>query len=322
MSEASEWELSPMGYRLRCTVNGRPVELDTAPTRRMLDVLRDELGLTGTKLSCGIGRCGACMVLVDGRPVNACLAMAYQCADRGVTTIEGVAGAGAQLHPLQQAFLEEGGYQCGYCTPGMIVAAAALLAEYPQPTEAQLVEALSGNLCRCTGYGGIRRAIRAAASGESQGAGAVRAGVDGAATDADGGAGAAVDDEAASGRAAPPSGETPREYASRCGRRTWRRAPWPRKTSCVRASRRPAAGRARSASLSLRALNEAREPPAFAALLGGLFEHSPWVAEQAWARRPFATAAALRAAFADAVRSAPLQRQLALLRAHPELGAR
>ncbi|QHT63949.1 (2Fe-2S)-binding protein [Paenibacillus lycopersici] len=138
-----------------------PVRLAIAPSRRLLDVIRDDLALTGTKRSCEIGRCGACMVLIDGAPVNACLTMAYQCERRSITTIEGIADGG--LHPVQRAFLEEGGFQCGYCTPGMVVSAAALLDARPNPSQAEIEEALSGNLCRCTGYGGIMRAVRRAA---------------------------------------------------------------------------------------------------------------------------------------------------------------
>lgn len=147
-----EWE---------CEVNGRPVRLPVPPSRRLLDIIRDDLGLCGTKRSCEIGRCGACMVLIDGKPVNACLAMAFQCAGKRITTVEGIGGE--SLHPVQQAFLEEGGYQCGYCTPGMIIAVTALLDEHPDPSPVQVTEALSGNLCRCTGYGGIIRAVRRAA---------------------------------------------------------------------------------------------------------------------------------------------------------------
>lgn len=143
---------------LRCEINGKPVSVATSPTRKLLQVLREDLGLTGTKRSCEIGRCGACMVLIDGKPVNSCLTMAYQCSGKSITTIEGIAREG-ELHPVQQCFLEEGGYQCGYCTPGMIVSVTALLKRNPKPTEDEIEEALSGNLCRCTGYGGILRSI-------------------------------------------------------------------------------------------------------------------------------------------------------------------
>ncbi|QHW29464.1 (2Fe-2S)-binding protein [Paenibacillus rhizovicinus] len=141
-------------------VNGLPVRLAIAPARRLLDVIRDDLELTGTKRSCEIGRCGACMVLIDGRPANACLTMAYQCEGRPIRTIEGIADGA--MHPVQRAFLEEGGYQCGYCTPGMVVSATALLDANPDPSPEEVEEALSGNLCRCTGYGGIIRAVRRA----------------------------------------------------------------------------------------------------------------------------------------------------------------
>ncbi|OMC79938.1 xanthine dehydrogenase subunit E [Paenibacillus odorifer] len=133
------------------------------PSRRLLKVIREDLELTGTKRSCEIGRCGACMVLVDGRPVNSCLVMAYQCSGAEITTIEGLSEVG--LHPVQRAFLEEGGFQCGYCTPGMVISVVALLEENPHPTQAEVEEALSGNICRCTGYGGILRAVNKAIGG-------------------------------------------------------------------------------------------------------------------------------------------------------------
>jgi carbon-monoxide dehydrogenase small subunit len=159
------------GSVIAFTLNGEPAAVPVPPTRRLIDVLRQDLLLTGTKIGCEIGRCGACMVLVDGKPVNACLTMMYQIEGRRVTTIEGIAGSPDALHAVQRAFLEEGGFQCGYCTPGMIVSAAALLAERPDPTDGEIIEALSGNLCRCTGYGGILRAVRrAAAIGREAGA--------------------------------------------------------------------------------------------------------------------------------------------------------
>jgi carbon-monoxide dehydrogenase small subunit len=138
-------------------VNATRVALDIAPSKRLLDILRDDLQLTGTKVSCEMGRCGACMVLVNGQALNACLTMAYQCSGKEITTIEGLAND--QLHPIQQAFLDEGGFQCGYCTPGMIISIEALLAENPHPNQQEIEEGLSGNLCRCTGYGGILRAV-------------------------------------------------------------------------------------------------------------------------------------------------------------------
>lgn len=127
-------------------------------SKRMSDILRDDLRLTGTKVSCEIGRCGSCMVLLDGKPVNACLLMAYQAAGKQVTTIEGISG-GEGLHPVQQAMLEEGGLQCGYCTAGMVVTLTSLLEKNPAPTRAEAEQALCGNLCRCTGYEGIFRAV-------------------------------------------------------------------------------------------------------------------------------------------------------------------
>lgn len=147
---------------LQFEINSRPVSLPVPPAKRLLDVLRDDLGLTGTKRSCEIGRCGACMVLIDGQPVNSCLAMAYQCEGKSITTIEGLAGE-KELDPVQQCFLEEGGYQCGYCTSGMIVSVKALLDSNPNPSNDDIQEALAGNLCRCTGYGSIWRSVRSAA---------------------------------------------------------------------------------------------------------------------------------------------------------------
>jgi carbon-monoxide dehydrogenase small subunit len=138
-------------------VNATRVALNIAPSKRLLDILRDDLQLTGTKVSCEMGRCGACMVLVNGQALNACLTMAYQCTGKEITTIEGLANE--QLHPIQQAFLDEGGFQCGYCTPGMIISIEALLAENPHPNQQEINDGLCGNLCRCTGYGGIMRAV-------------------------------------------------------------------------------------------------------------------------------------------------------------------
>lgn len=146
---------------LTLRVNGGDREVVVPPSKRLLEVLRDDLQLTGTKRSCDIGRCGACMVLVDGEPFNSCLLMAYQVEGKTVTTIEGVASE-EELHPVQQAFLEEGGFQCGYCTPGMVLSVKALLERNANPSDEEIEEALSGNLCRCTGYGGILRAVRRA----------------------------------------------------------------------------------------------------------------------------------------------------------------
>jgi carbon-monoxide dehydrogenase small subunit len=166
--------------RLEFTCNGRPVRLEAEGSMRALDVLRDLLGLTGTKEGCGRGECGACTILLDGSPVNACLLYAAKLQGRTVLTVEGLApaaDAAAGLHPLQEAFLEEGAVQCGYCTPGMLLSAKALLDRVPRPEEAQIEEALSGNLCRCTGYAKIVKAVqRAAEAMERERVGAVRAG--------------------------------------------------------------------------------------------------------------------------------------------------
>ncbi|HPD06818.1 MAG TPA: (2Fe-2S)-binding protein [Candidatus Bipolaricaulis sp.] len=143
-------------------VNGRPVTVDVPPGRRLLDLLREDLGLTGTKEGCGEGECGACTVLVDGKPRLACLTAAIQVEGRDVLTIEGLAASG-QLHPLQEAFLSTAGVQCGFCTPGLILAAHALLAENPSPTADEVREYLSGNLCRCTGYEQVVEAVLRAA---------------------------------------------------------------------------------------------------------------------------------------------------------------
>ncbi|KQX68517.1 2Fe-2S iron-sulfur cluster binding domain-containing protein [Paenibacillus sp. LMG 31458] len=145
-------------YVLECSINGKAVAVPVPASKRMSDILRDDLLLTGTKVSCEIGRCGACMVLLDGKPVNSCLLMAYQAAGKEVTTIEGIS-AGEELHPVQQAMLEEGGLQCGYCTAGMVVTLTALWEKNPTPTRAEAEEALCGNICRCTGYEGIFRAV-------------------------------------------------------------------------------------------------------------------------------------------------------------------
>jgi carbon-monoxide dehydrogenase small subunit len=146
------------------TVNGTsyPVELD--PHISLLNAVRDEIGLTGSKEGCDDSECGACMMLLDGRPVNACSYLALQAEGREVTTVEGLAGD-EEVGPLQRAFLQQGGVQCGFCTPGMLVSATALLRDNPDPTEEEIRIGLSGNLCRCTGYQGIVRAVRQAATG-------------------------------------------------------------------------------------------------------------------------------------------------------------
>ena len=139
-------------------VNGEPFAVDAYPMERLLDVLRHDLQLTGTKEGCGEGECGACSVLLDGGLVNSCLVPALQADGAHVRTIEGVA-AGEQLHAVQQAFVEHGGAQCGICTPGMVLAAVSLLERTPQPTDADIRAALAGNLCRCTGYTKIFEAV-------------------------------------------------------------------------------------------------------------------------------------------------------------------
>ncbi len=151
-----------MRYRLTLEVNGIAYEEEVEPHRTLLSVLRGELGLTGAKEGCDDSECGACMVLVDGRPVNSCSFLALQAGGRAVQTVEGMAG-GEGLHSLQAAFLEEGGVQCGFCTPGMLMSAKALLDHTPHPTEAEVKRHLGGNLCRCTGYAGIVRAVMRAA---------------------------------------------------------------------------------------------------------------------------------------------------------------
>ncbi|ETT47758.1 (2Fe-2S)-binding protein [Paenibacillus sp. FSL H7-689] len=153
----------PLENNWTAVVNGEQKHLEIAQTTRLVDVLRTHLQLTGTKVSCEVGRCGACMVLMDGEPVNSCLVMAYQCEGSDIMTIEGLHGEekGA-LHPIQQAFVEEGGFQCGYCTPGMVISTKALLDAHPEPSQEQIETGLCGNLCRCTGYGGIIRAVRKA----------------------------------------------------------------------------------------------------------------------------------------------------------------
>jgi len=144
------------------TLNGRLQEIDVEPHELLLDVVRDRLGLTGAKRSCDVEVCGACTLLVDGRPVSACTTLAFEVRGRAVMTIEGLADNG-KLHPLQEAFIEHGGFQCGYCTPGMILASKALLDENPNPSEEELKHFMHGNICRCTGYKKIIESIMAAA---------------------------------------------------------------------------------------------------------------------------------------------------------------
>ena len=147
--------------RVRCTLNGNSVTLDAYPMARLLDVLRDEAGLTGAKEGCGEGECGACCIELDGELVNSCLVPALQAEGATIRTIEGVA-RGEKLHAVQQAFITHGGAQCGICTPGMVLAAVNLLKRKPHATETDIREGLSGNLCRCTGYTKIFAAVMAA----------------------------------------------------------------------------------------------------------------------------------------------------------------
>ena len=147
--------------RIRLKVNGELRELLVPVHHTLLEVLREDLGLTGTKHGCELGECGACTVLLDGRPALACLLLPIECEGREIVTVEGLA-AGGKLHPLQQAFLELGAAQCGYCTPGMLLTGAALLADNPDPKRDEINEGLSGNLCRCTGYLKIVEAVERA----------------------------------------------------------------------------------------------------------------------------------------------------------------
>ncbi len=153
-----------MKRTIRFTVNGNMTELEIKPHWNLLKVLRDKLELTGTKQGCGEGECGACTVLVNGVAVNSCLYPAMEAEGKEVLTIEGINGAENRLHPIQQAFLEKAGVQCGFCTPGMIMSAKALLDEKPSPTEVEIRHAIAGNMCRCTGYIQIVEAVQYASN--------------------------------------------------------------------------------------------------------------------------------------------------------------
>lgn len=153
----------PGNVHLILNVNGEDSQVSVAPYKTLLEVLREDLLLTGTKHGCELGECGACTVLVDGRPLLSCLLLALECEGKAIETIEDMARNG-KLHPLQQAFAEHGGSQCGYCTGGMLLTARAFLEDQPQPDRAQIREALSGNLCRCTGYQQIIDSVEAAAA--------------------------------------------------------------------------------------------------------------------------------------------------------------
>jgi len=144
------------------SVNGHRREVLTKSHHTLLEILREDLGLTGTKHGCELGECGACTVLVDGVPQLSCLLLPHQVEGKEITTVEGLAKGGDELHPLQEAFVEAGAVQCGYCTPGMLLAAKALLDKNPTPSHQEIAEALSGNICRCTGYESVTRAVELA----------------------------------------------------------------------------------------------------------------------------------------------------------------
>jgi carbon-monoxide dehydrogenase small subunit len=149
-------------HRIMMTVNGEPEQVDIPSNMTLLGMLREKLALTGTKNGCTAGECGACTVLMNGEPVNSCMILAVECNGAEIITVEGLALDG-QLHPVQQALIDTGGVQCGYCTPGVLVTARALLDRNPHPSEAEICEALVGNLCRCTGYVRIIQGIQEAA---------------------------------------------------------------------------------------------------------------------------------------------------------------
>jgi carbon-monoxide dehydrogenase small subunit len=152
-----------MTKTIHFTLNGKPVLRQVPNHRLLLDLLRDEIGVTGTKEGCGTGDCGACTVLLNGKPVNSCLVLSGELDGADIVTIEGLK-IGPELHPIQKAFLQDGGAQCGYCTPGMLMMSKALLDENPDPSEEDIRFALSGNLCRCTGYAKIVQAVQDAAA--------------------------------------------------------------------------------------------------------------------------------------------------------------
>ncbi len=152
-----------MSQPIEFTLNGKPTSVDAPAHRLLLDLLRDEIGITGTKEGCGTGDCGACTVYLNGQPVNSCLVLTGELGDADIVTIEGLKDGDA-YHPIQAAFIEDGGAQCGYCTPGMLMMAASFLEDNPDPTDDDIRFALSGNLCRCTGYVKIVEAVQDAAA--------------------------------------------------------------------------------------------------------------------------------------------------------------
>ena len=151
-----------MKTQIKLTVNGKQYDLEVENDTTLLKLLRNELGMTGTKEGCGAGECGACTVILDGKAVDSCITLALQADGKDITTIEGLAD-GDQLHPIQDAFINAGAIQCGFCTPGMVLSAKALLDHNPSPSEEEIREALAGNLCRCTGYVKIVEAVKLAA---------------------------------------------------------------------------------------------------------------------------------------------------------------
>jgi len=155
-------EVLTMKKTISFTLNGEPIELEIEAHLTLLQLLRDKLGLTGTKEGCGMGECGACTVLFDGKTVNSCIFPALEVEGKKVTTIEGLTDAQGNLHPIQKAFIDFGAIQCGFCTPGMVLSVKALLDESPKPTEEEIRHGIAGNLCRCTGYLQIIQAIKAA----------------------------------------------------------------------------------------------------------------------------------------------------------------
>jgi carbon-monoxide dehydrogenase small subunit len=152
-----------MKVQIQLKVNGLAYQKEVETRRTLLELIREDLELTGTKEGCGLGECGTCTVLLDGKPIKSCITLAVQANGREVTTIEGVERPDGTLHPLQQAFIDHGAIQCGFCTPGMVLSAKALLDENPKPSEMEIKQAIAGNLCRCTGYQKIVEAIRSAA---------------------------------------------------------------------------------------------------------------------------------------------------------------
>ncbi|MGB9629170.1 MAG: (2Fe-2S)-binding protein [Thermodesulfobacteriota bacterium] len=154
-----------MKQTIHFVLNGESVEVEIEPHLTLLQVLRDKLELTGTKEGCGMGECGACTVLIDGKAVNSCIFPALEVEGKNVTTIEGLIDIQGNLHPIQKAFIDYGAIQCGFCTPGMVLSAKALLDENPKPTEEEIRNGIAGNLCRCTGYLHIIQAIKAASGG-------------------------------------------------------------------------------------------------------------------------------------------------------------